>query len=102
MHNARGESCASPLTFQVMSVVHALVVDTLEAQASHEELLTHQGKDAEAEQGEDHHVHQLLHGAQQGPHNDLEACGGGQVWGARPETVQGPRGSRLTAGTREV
>lgn len=48
------------------------MLNTFLVQNSHEELLTNQGKDAEAKESEDHHVYQLLHGAQQGTYNDLQ------------------------------
>lgn len=47
-------------------------LNTFLVQNSHEELLTNQGKDAQAEEGEDHHVHQLLHRTQQSPNNNLQ------------------------------
>lgn len=46
-----------------MSPVTAFL-DTFLAQNALEKLLTYQGEDAEAEEGEDHHVNKLLHGAQ--------------------------------------
>lgn len=45
---------------------HALL-----AQVSHEELQADEGKDAQAEDGKDHHVRQLLHRLDQGAHNGL-------------------------------
>lgn len=48
------------------------VLNTFLAQNSHEELLTNQGKDAEAKESEDHHIYQFLHGAQQGAYDDLQ------------------------------
>lgn len=57
----------------------AVLLDTFQVQTSHEELLSYQGKDAEAKESQDQHVNKLLHRAQQGPHNDLQTCGGGQV-----------------------
>lgn len=48
------------------------MLNTLLVQNSHEQLLTDQGKDAEAEESEDHHVYQLLHRAQQGTYDDLQ------------------------------
>lgn len=59
-------------------VIHILTVimDTSLVQTSHEELLTYQGEDAEAKEGQDHHVNKLLHRAQQGPNNDLQTWGG--------------------------
>lgn len=50
---------------------HALL-----AQVSHEELQANEGKDAQAEDGKDHHVWQLLHRLDQGAHNGLQAWGG--------------------------
>lgn len=47
-------------------------LNTFLVQNPHEELLTNQGKDAEAKESEDHHVHQLLHRAQQGPDDNLQ------------------------------
>lgn len=52
--------------------VLALHLDTFQVQTAHEQLLTYQGKDAEAKESEDQHVDKLLHRAQQGPHNDLQ------------------------------
>lgn len=49
---------------------------TLLAQVSHEELQSDEGKDAQAEDGQDHHVRQLLHRLDQGAHNGLQAWGG--------------------------
>lgn len=47
---------------------HALL-----AQVAHEKLETNQSKDAQAEDGQDHHIRQLLHGLDQGAHNGLQA-----------------------------
>lgn len=44
---------------------------TLLAQVAHEELETNQGKDAQAEDSQDHHVRELLHRLDQGTHNGL-------------------------------
>lgn len=46
---------------------------TLLAQVTHEELETDEGKDAQAENSQDHHVRQLLHRLDQGAHDGLEA-----------------------------
>lgn len=46
---------------------------TLVAQVSHEELETDEGKDAQAEDGQDHHIRKLLHRLDQGAHNGLQA-----------------------------
>lgn len=46
--------------------------DALLPQVSHEELQPHQGKDTQAENGEDHHVRQLLHRLDQCPHDCLQ------------------------------
>lgn len=46
---------------------------TLVAQVAHEELETDEGKDAQAEDGQDHHIRKLLHGLDQGAHNGLQA-----------------------------
>lgn len=49
------------------------VTHTLVPQVAHEELKANEGKDAEAEDGEDHHVGQLLHRLDQGSHYCLQA-----------------------------
>lgn len=59
------------ISFQVTDIF-TVPRDAFQVQASHEELLTYQGKDAEAKEGEDNHIDQLLHRAQQGPHDDLQ------------------------------
>ncbi len=46
--------------------------DTLLPQISHEELQTNEGKDTEAENGEDHHIWQLLHRLDQSANNGLQ------------------------------
>lgn len=46
--------------------------DTLVPQISHEELQTNEGKDTEAENGEDHHIWQLLHRLDQSANNGLQ------------------------------
>lgn len=53
---------------------------TLVAQVAHEELETDEGKDAQAEDGQDHHIRKLLHRLDQGAHNGLQA------WGAATHT----------------
>lgn len=55
-------------TVELREVAHALV-----PQVAHEELQADEGEDAEAEDREDHHVGQLLHGLDQGPHDGLQA-----------------------------
>lgn len=56
---------------------------TLVAQVAHEELETDEGKDAQAEDGQDHHIRKLLHRLDQGAHNGLQA------WrAARTQTTQ--------------
>ena len=45
---------------------------TLLPQVSHEELQPHQGKDAQAEDGEDHHVREFFYRLDQGPHDGLQ------------------------------
>ena len=45
---------------------------TLVSQVSHEELQPHQGKDAQAEDGEDHHVREFFYRLDQGPHDGLQ------------------------------
>lgn len=52
----------------VVNDAHALL-----PQVAHEELQADQGKDAEAEHGENHHVRQLLHRLDQGAHDGLQA-----------------------------
>lgn len=47
---------------------HALV-----AQVAHEELETDEGKDAQAEDSQDHHIRKLLHRLDEGAHNGLQA-----------------------------
>lgn len=47
--------------------------DTLLAQVAHEELETDEGKDTQAEDGQDHHIRKLLHRLDQGANNGLEA-----------------------------
>lgn len=51
------------------------VLDTFVLEVALEELQAHQGKDAEAEDGEDGHISQLPHRVDQGPHDDLQPCG---------------------------
>lgn len=46
---------------------------TFVAQVAHEELQTDEGEDAQAEDGQDHHVRKLLHRLDQGAHNGLQA-----------------------------
>lgn len=46
---------------------HALLT-----QVSHEKLQPHQGKDAQAEDSEDHHIRQLFNRLDQGSHNRLQ------------------------------
>lgn len=48
--------------------------DALLPQVSHEELQADEGEDAEAEDGEDHHVGELLHRLNQGTNDGLQAC----------------------------
>ena len=45
---------------------------TLLPQVSHEELQPHQGKDAQAEDSEDHHVREFFYRLDQGPHDGLQ------------------------------
>ena len=45
---------------------------TLLSQVPHEELQPHQGKDTQAEDGEDHHIRQLFHRLDQGAHDRLQ------------------------------
>ena len=47
--------------------------DALLAQVAHEKLQTNQSKDAQAEDGQDHHIRQLLHRLDQGAHDGLQA-----------------------------
>ena len=49
--------------------------DTLLPQDAHEELQADEGEHAQAEHGQDHHVRQLLHRLDQGPHDGLQAWG---------------------------
>lgn len=44
------------------------------AQVAHEELQTDEGKDAQAEDSQDHHIRKLLHRLYQSAHNGLQAC----------------------------
>lgn len=53
---------------------------TLVAQVAHEELETDEGEDAQAEDGQDHHIRKLFHRLDQGTHNGLQA------WGAATHT----------------
>lgn len=66
--------------------VPTVLPDTFQVQAPHEELLTYQGKDAEAKESQDQHVNKLLHGAQQGPHNDLQTWEGDRCGEEPPQT----------------
>lgn len=69
MHKTKGKQRGLTVGCRVGATV---VLNTLLVQNSHEQLLTDQGKDAEAEESEDHHVYQLLHRAQQGTYDDLQ------------------------------
>lgn len=69
-----------PLVFSVRGGIGCLVenyaiLDTFVLEVALEELQAHQGKDTQAEDGEDGHVCQLPHGVDQGPNNDLQSCG---------------------------
>ena len=46
---------------------------TLVTQIAHEKLEANEGKDAQAENGQDHHIRKLLHGLDQGAHNGLQS-----------------------------
>lgn len=46
---------------------------TLVAQVAHEELEADEGEDAQAEDGEDHHIRELLHRLDQGANDGLQA-----------------------------
>lgn len=73
-----------------VKVIHILTVlpDTSLVQIFLKELLTYQGEDAEAKEGQDHHVNKLLHRAQQGPNDDLQTWGGkGPGWEEAPTHV---------------
>ena len=59
----------------VGAVEHREVADALVPQVAHEELKADEGEDAEAEDREDHHIGQLLHRLDQGPHDGLQAWG---------------------------
>ena len=68
------------------------VADTFVPQVAHEELQADEGEDTEAEDREDHHIGQLLHGLDQGPHDGL------QTWGGKNEQGAGsPTGTVLPA-----
>lgn len=64
---------------------HREVANALVPQVAHEELQADEGKDAEAENREDHHIGQLLHRLDQGPHDGLQA------WGRRGGARSHPR-----------
>lgn len=57
----------------VTAVVMVHDAQALLPQVAHEELQADQGEDAEAEDGEDHYVRQLLHRLDQGAHDGLQA-----------------------------
>ena len=59
----------------VGAVEYCEVANALVPQVAHEELQADEGKDAEAEDREDHHIGQLLHRLDQGPHDGLQAWG---------------------------
>ena len=68
------------LEFFVRGVIGRLVescaiFDTFVLEVALEELQAHQGKDTQAEDGEDGHISQLFHRVDQGPHDDLQPCG---------------------------
>lgn len=46
---------------------------TLVAQVAHEKLETNEGKDTQAEDGQDHHIRKLLHRLDQGAHNGFQS-----------------------------
>ena len=46
---------------------------TLVAQVAYEELETDEGKDTQAEDGQDHHIRKLLHRLDQGAYDGLQA-----------------------------
>lgn len=69
-----------PLPFFMRRVIGRLVdncaiLDTFVLEVALEELQAHQGKDTQAEDGEDGHVSQLPHRVDQGSHDDLQPCG---------------------------
>lgn len=48
--------------------------DALVTKVPHEQLQADQRKDAETEDGQDHHIRQLLHRLDQSAHDGLQAC----------------------------
>lgn len=55
-----------------IDTVHC-AADTLLTQISHEELQADEGKDAQAEDGEDHHISKLFHRLDQSANDGLQA-----------------------------
>lgn len=72
-------------TIDLREVAHTLV-----PQVAHEELQANEGEDTEAEDCEDHHVGQLLHRLDQGPHNGLQAWARREQARGRPEALHTP------------
>ena len=57
-----------------VEVSEVAVPYTLVPQVAHEQLEADEGKHTEAEDGEDHHVGELLHRLDQSSHNGLQTC----------------------------
>lgn len=91
--NVSTDSCSMITILPLLTVVHDVLIPvkalaavgqvavcqvkwpdhTLVAQVAHEELKTDEGKDTQAEDGQDHHIRKLLYRLDQGTHNGLQA-----------------------------